>query len=144
MKICPRCQKTYSDDNLNFCLDDGSVLTQAADSLPPTVMMNEPRITQQHQPTPSQPGSQPTWNTAPQQYSMQPPVKSSKTWIWVLGILVILVLVCGGGLVGVFFWAASQANKTVLNTTNNTTVKTSPTPTGNKTTTSTSNSSRTD
>ncbi|MEQ1923696.1 MAG: hypothetical protein ABL952_14410, partial [Pyrinomonadaceae bacterium] len=30
MKICPRCQKTYSDDNLNFCLEDGSVLTQAA------------------------------------------------------------------------------------------------------------------
>src|SRR5205814_1372101 len=85
MKICPRCQKTYADDNLNFCLEDGSVLTQGpAEALPQTVIMNEPRMTQpQHQPMPSQPGSQPAWNT-PQQYSMQPPAKSSKTWIWVV------------------------------------------------------------
>ena len=27
MKICPRCQTTYADDNLNFCLEDGSTLT---------------------------------------------------------------------------------------------------------------------
>ncbi len=26
MKICPRCSKTYTDENLNICLGDGSVL----------------------------------------------------------------------------------------------------------------------
>lgn len=26
MKRCPKCQRTYEDDSLNFCLDDGSVL----------------------------------------------------------------------------------------------------------------------
>jgi hypothetical protein len=26
MKICPQCRQTYSDDGLNFCLNDGSVL----------------------------------------------------------------------------------------------------------------------
>ena len=33
MKICPRCQKTYADDNLNFCLEDGSVHLSAGDAV---------------------------------------------------------------------------------------------------------------
>jgi hypothetical protein len=28
MKICPQCKRTYSDDSLRFCLDDGSVLAR--------------------------------------------------------------------------------------------------------------------
>jgi len=60
MKICPRCQKTYTDDNLNFCLEDGTVLTTAsAASMPDTLLMSEPRPTQPQQPMQSQPGSQP-------------------------------------------------------------------------------------
>src|SRR4051812_26473087 len=107
MKICPRCQKTYSDDNLNFCLEDGSVLTSApAAAIPPeTLVMGEPRPTQPQPVVPSQPAAQPAWNTPPQQqnYSMQPPKKSSKAWIWVILILGAVVLLCGGGLVAAFF-----------------------------------------
>ena len=47
--------------------------------------------------------AQPAWNTAPQQYSMQPPKTSSKTWIWVLLILGVVVIACGGGIVGFVF-----------------------------------------
>lgn len=118
MKVCPTCQKTYTDDNLNFCLDDGSVLSQAsgADRLPETVMMNQPRATLPNQPAGSQPGGQGGWGSTPstpsspnpQAYSMQPPAKSSKTWIWVVGILGLVALVCGGGLVGFFALVASQ------------------------------------
>lgn len=103
MKICPRCNKTYTDENLNFCLDDGSVLEQGGGgALPETVMLNQPRMTIPTQQVPSQQyptpqGTQPAWNTAPQQYSMQPARKSSKTWVWVLVILGGLVLLCGGG-----------------------------------------------
>jgi hypothetical protein len=116
MKICPRCQKTYTDDNLNFCLEDGTVLTTAsAASMPDTLLMGEPRPTQPQQPMASQPGSQPgvqpAWNT-PQNYSMQPPKRASKTWVWVLLILGLVVLLCGGGLIGLLFFAASQADKT--------------------------------
>jgi hypothetical protein len=96
MKVCPVCHKTYSDDNLNFCLDDGTVLThgQAYDAPPPTVMSSQPPP----MPPPSfgnQPTMQSAWNSPPQYAA--PPKKSSKTWIWVLGILAVLVLVCGGG-----------------------------------------------
>ena len=48
MKQCPRCRKTYSDENLNFCLDDGELLSgfvqqqvfdRYSDDSPPTVML---------------------------------------------------------------------------------------------------------
>ena len=52
MKQCPRCNQTYTDDQLNFCLNDGEMLTsnmppQATyqDDAPPTVMLNEARRT---------------------------------------------------------------------------------------------------
>lgn len=142
MKICPRCQKTYTDDNLNFCLEDGSVLAQAAAQPPQTVQMNEPRITQPPSMS-SQPGSQPGWNVAPQPYSMQPPKKSSKMWIWVVLILGVLAVVCGGGLVGLFY-IGSQADK-ASNTITTANTKTTASATGNKSTNTTSTSSdRTD
>ena len=55
MKRCLKCGQTYSDETLNFCLDDGELLvhqsgyepppTQFADDSPPTLLMNQPRVT---------------------------------------------------------------------------------------------------
>lgn len=112
MKICPRCQKTYSDENLNFCLDDGAILTQSNavdNSIPATVMMNQPRPTTPPQQFGSQSGAQGNWST-PNQFSMQPPPKKSKTWLWVLGTLGGLMLICGGGFAGFVYWAANLEN----------------------------------
>ncbi len=141
MKICPRCQKTYVDDNLNFCLEDGSVLAQAGPEPPQTVMLNEPRVTQpaSQMPSQQQPGSQPGWNT-PQQYSMQPAKKASKTWVWVLLILGVVVLVCGGGFAGlVFIGMNAEKNTAEVNPTNS---KNAP-PVANKGTSSTPNTNST-
>lgn len=50
MKQCPRCNKTYTDEALNFCLDDGEMLTilpaepRFADD-PPTMVMDQARVT---------------------------------------------------------------------------------------------------
>jgi len=75
-----------------------------------TIVMNEPPRTD-----PSRGGPQ-GWQQ--QQEDRRPSVsnqrerqKSSKTWIWVVGILGVLMLLCGGGFVGFVFWAASQADK---------------------------------
>ena len=95
MKICPTCRKTYSDDGLNFCLDDGSILTLSGDQLPETVMMNQARFTEPNAGIGNAPGLQSSYGNQAG-YSMQPK-KSSKTWMWVVGILGLLVLFCGGG-----------------------------------------------
>lgn len=108
MKICPKCNKTYADESLNFCLDDGAVLKQAGgDSLPETVMMSSPPPTQPNSPfqqtTPDSPfaGETPTqqsWRNQPA--AQMQPQKKSRSWLWVLGILGGIALLCGGGLVG--------------------------------------------
>lgn len=142
MKVCPRCQKTYTDDNLNFCLEDGTTLTQAPASPPPapdTVYINETRPT-----TPATPsGAQGSWGSAPQQqFSMQPPAKkSSKTWLWVIGILGLVGLLCGGGLIGFFAWVASQEGTNSRGY--NSGSSPSPSPSATTTTGTTSTSART-
>ncbi|HEX6279860.1 MAG TPA: hypothetical protein VFZ49_07560 [Pyrinomonadaceae bacterium] len=106
MKICPTCRKTYADDNLNFCLEDGSVLTFApSNEPPPTVMMSQPRPTDPASPitSPQHPGIQSSFGNQPQQYSMQQQKKSSKAWLWIVGIVGILILLCGGGFAGLVF-----------------------------------------
>lgn len=45
MKICPSCNQTYTDETLNFCLNDGTVLREKEDEPPPTVVMDAPRRT---------------------------------------------------------------------------------------------------
>ncbi|MEQ1605848.1 MAG: DUF4190 domain-containing protein [Pyrinomonadaceae bacterium] len=53
MKQCPRCKQTYSDDQLNFCLEDGEMLSgfvqeqpsRYIDDSPPTVVLDEARRT---------------------------------------------------------------------------------------------------
>jgi hypothetical protein len=70
--------------------------------MPETVLMNQPRIT-----APGGQGAglgaQPTWNNTPQYNAPAAAKKSSKTWLWVVGILGIVVLLCGGGFAGLVF-----------------------------------------
>src|SRR5215213_5619125 len=111
MKICPTCRRTYEDDGLNFCLEDGTVLNfSGIDPAAPTIVMNQPRPTN----APPSSGIGTNWDAQNAgQYSMQPKKKSSKTWVWVLGILGLVVLLCGGGLVGFFIYVASLTNADV-------------------------------
>ena len=107
MKICPRCRKTYSDDNLNFCLEDGSVLDGPEFSDLETIQINQTRMTQP-QSVPHPGPAQAPWG-GPQQQAAAPR-KSSKAWVWVLLILGAVVLLCGGGLLVRLAFIGSQAN----------------------------------
>ncbi len=142
MKICPRCQKTYTDDNLNFCLEDGSILTAMSQPAMPPNTIHMPQVpTSAQQQSPTQPSAQAGWNVAPQQsYSMQPPKKSSKAWIWVLLILGIVILVCGGGFAGlVYIGSRVEKSNTASNSDGKTTTSnSSKTLSSNSNTTSTS------
>lgn len=108
MKQCPRCSQTYSDDSLNFCLNDGELLTvlgqagRFADEPPPTVIMDQGRVTNPvGWPQPSQPLAE--WQ--PQMMQPQPfgsilaaRDKTLPTVALILGLLSIILICCYGGI----------------------------------------------
>ncbi|MFL6469015.1 MAG: TPR end-of-group domain-containing protein [Pyrinomonadaceae bacterium] len=50
MKQCPQCKLVYADETLNYCLEDGTVLTErAADSEPATKIIPSPHVTSEDQ-----------------------------------------------------------------------------------------------
>jgi len=118
MKRCPQCNRTYSDDALSFCLDDGSPLVSAAapSSFDPgaTVQYPQGRDTTP-QPTIAYPGSAPSMPPPPapppQQWSPMPPPAPQKrsVWPWLLGIGAVLVFM-GIGVVILIFAIASVTN----------------------------------
>lgn len=107
MKTCTVCSQTYNDDNLNFCLNDGGLLTEYKDDAPPTIQMNRGRTTQPNwaENEPSSPwGSQPmqprnqTFYPVANQMSVQGQNQTLPTVSLVLGILSIVLFCCYGGL----------------------------------------------
>jgi hypothetical protein len=61
MKSCPKCGQSYTDENINFCLNDGELLSRnsesqrspfdtppphsATDDSPPTMILDQARVT---------------------------------------------------------------------------------------------------
>lgn len=77
MKRCPTCNRTYTDPNLSFCIDDGTPLTAVADDETTVV-------------SPSATETRDDWNAAPYRppssYVPPPPAKQRRVWPWLLGI----------------------------------------------------------
>jgi len=83
MKRCTTCNRTYTDPNLSYCIDDGTPLTPVEDES--TVV--SPRAS----------NTENTWNAAPYQPpSYVPPpgmqVRRRRAWPWVVGILGAFIL----------------------------------------------------
>lgn len=111
MKQCPRCFQTYSDDQLNFCLDDGQLLreffeerpSRFADDSPPTIALNDVRRT-----NPTRWPQTPATPWQPQQnLQYRPPAhlawgrsknQTIPTVALVLGILSLIFSCCYGGI----------------------------------------------
>ena len=110
MKKCLRCGQTYSDDTLNFCLSDGELLvemggyapTQYADDSPPTLLMNQPRVTNPidwPQSSPIQWQGQ-SMTPAAGQYGIAgftAPNQTLATWSLILAICSLPMVCCAGG-----------------------------------------------
>src|SRR5260370_11713064 len=103
MKRCPTCKRTFEDDTLSFCLDDGTPLVAATrpDSDETLVLPSSSdrgaRIpdTQPYD-QPSGRSTLPTdpWRPAmPQQYANPSPQRS--VWPWLLAIAAVLLLAFG-------------------------------------------------
>ncbi len=118
MKRCPQCNRTYTDDALSFCLDDGSPLvsTSAPSSFDPSATVQYPQAREttpqptiayspgQQQPAPPPP-TPPAWSPMP------PPAPQKRSvWPWLLGIAAVLVFM-GIGVVILIFAIASITNQ---------------------------------
>lgn len=106
MKICPICNQTYTDDNLNFCLNDGGILAKQEENSPPTVLINQTRQT-----NPNWTGYQPptyenqqltqnqSWGIQGQnQFPVKGLDQTLPTISLILGILSFVLFCCYGGI----------------------------------------------
>jgi hypothetical protein len=119
MKRCPNCNRTYTDQALNFCLEDGTPLvgvTPSPTESNETMRYGAPRDTnppptQIYRPAPAPQTPPPVANRPPHfqpQWSPMPiaqPRKSHAVW-WVLGGLAVVV-VLGIGIVVILLAVAS-------------------------------------
>ncbi|MBC7900967.1 MAG: DUF4190 domain-containing protein [Saprospiraceae bacterium] len=123
IKKCSSCGQTYTDDAINFCLNDGELLNYLADDVPqtifggderrstsfddspPTVLLNRPRVTNQTNWPPSSPpdawqSQMPVYQN--QQFGMANYSGSADQTIptvsLVLGIVSIVMVCCYGGI----------------------------------------------
>lgn len=131
MKRCPTCNRTYTDDALSFCLDDGTVLTSVAappsnfdpnatlaypaardTSGAPTQVFPSNPTPQQVTPTP-QPA--PSWGPLPH---AQPVVKKSNPLPWILGIVGVLLVLGIGAVVMLSIAGGSNSNNANANNNN--------------------------
>ncbi len=86
MKQCPRCNRSYMDDTLSYCLDDGSVLIRKQD---PQATQVSPFPTLVAPPPTAPYGAQP-----PMQASAQPAPRQGFP-LWAVGAMVLAALVVG-------------------------------------------------
>ena len=118
MKRCPQCNRTYTDDALSFCLDDGSPLVSATapSSFDPSATVQYPQARDTTpQPTIAYPSQQPAMPPpqapTPPAWSPMPPSAPQKrsVWPWILGIGAVLVFM-GIGVVILIIAYASMTN----------------------------------
>lgn len=115
MKRCPQCNRTFTDDALSFCLDDGSPLANASDLTPPdsslTMQYPSPRETTPQPTMAYRPGQMPppppppAWSPAP-----VPQPQKRSVWPWLIGIGVVLALMGIGVVVLVIAIASITSN----------------------------------
>lgn len=106
MKRCPTCNKTYTDPNLSFCIEDGTPLTRVVEG---EQADDEKKIG---------PAARSDWQPAPYKPpgTYVPPGGSSqrRVWPWIVGILGVLIL----GIVGISIAAALILPRLVRNANN--------------------------
>lgn len=121
MKICPQCSTSYSDDNLNFCLEDGVALEFSGhDPRATTVRIDAAEVT--GRPVQAMPFSTPAQfaSNTPQ----QPKARGAKGIIaWVSGIIIAVLLLCGGAIGGFLVLVSKNTSNIVVNEPNSRTVE---------------------
>jgi hypothetical protein len=119
MKRCPSCNRTYTDTSLNFCLEDGTPLVDAAGDpdpnatirYPEPINTNAPPAEIYRQQTPLL--NQEEASAQPRQMAplpqKQPHKKSNAVW-WILGGMAVLAIIVVGAAIMILALASMGSN----------------------------------
>src|SRR5687768_8062745 len=98
MKRCPTCNRTYTDQNLSYCIEDGTPLTITDDDDSTVVSPKD---------TSGSPNDQTDWNAAPYRppgpYVPPGGAKERRVWPWAVGVISFLVVAFAGLAVSAWF-----------------------------------------
>lgn len=108
MKRCPTCNRTFEDETLSFCLEDGTPLVRdsagRADSqetlvspspaLPPAGAVGDLPPTQNYGQLPGKATINASQFDLPAALASTPPPR--RTWPWIVGVLALVLIVIGG------------------------------------------------
>jgi len=109
MKRCPTCNKTFTDRNLSFCIDDGTPLAPVDDPA------DESTVVAASAREPDVPPYQPPGNYIPPGF----PSPKRKVWPWVLGLLFLFfILVVAMGTAAWFYFQPLKSLNANTNTSN--------------------------
>jgi hypothetical protein len=94
VKRCPTCNKTFTDPNLSFCIDDGTPLATIVDPIDEATIVSPSSQSSGSRNEDSVPAYQPPGTYVP---PGTPPGKARrKSWPWVVGILALVLLLFAG------------------------------------------------
>jgi len=101
MKRCPTCNRTFTDPNLSFCIEDGTPLIK---SVEPAYDSEATIVSTSSSPagtgSETQGGSDNAWSSPayqpPPKFPPPPPSQKRKVWPWVVGSIALLVIVFVG------------------------------------------------
>jgi hypothetical protein len=123
MKLCPQCNRTYSDDSLRFCLDDGTVLVRDPNAtLPYGPITHETVARPQESLSPHIPAmaSSPVPPNPVQAPVQAIPASNSSSPILTAGVVLIVLLLFILTVVGIVFiykyWNSSESAAVPANT----------------------------
>jgi hypothetical protein len=133
MKRCPTCNRTYTDNSLNFCLEDGTPLAADGPPVDPNATMRYPAARDTSEPPPTEiyrpepaaavpprpitPTPPPPTRPAPPPPQWPPaavaapPKKKSNAIWWILGGLAAVVVIGGGVVVLLIALALGTDNR---------------------------------
>ena len=114
MKRCPTCKRSYADDTLRFCLEDGTELSIVRTGDDPHRTEKFPASVTQAAHNAVRVDIPPSGSTS-QAPATQPPKSRSIVLPILIGIvaLAVIVVVAAVGLLGVFYYVGSRDNTTV-------------------------------
>lgn len=117
MKRCPTCNKTFTDRNLSFCIDDGTPLATIVDPIDEATIVSPSSQSSGLNNEDSVPAYLPPGTYVPP--GTPPGPTRRKSWLWIVGILALVLLLFAGlgiGAILIFKLLRPAPDRTTSNT----------------------------